>query len=574
MMIRGGLMAEDITIKQMKKKVGLLGGELRRLRQEKNIWRKYKFIANAADQLMTMIDKDYIYETVNLAYCRSRNQSPEDIVGQKVEQVWGKEKFENIIKKKLDECFKGRIASSEDWFSFSGDAPRCYQVTYHPYANIDGEVTHAVVVTHDITKRKLAEEALKKAHDKLEKRVKERTLELERANEKLKNEIEERKELEARLRQSQKMEAIGTLAGGIAHDFNNLLMGIQGNISLIDLETDKNDLINANIASIEQLVESGGKLTRQLLGFARGGKYVVKPLAVNDLVTKTAQMFARTRKTINIETRCEESLWTIEADKGQIEQVLINLYLNAWQAMDENGDIVLETCNVHIDEQFKRPYIINFGKYIKISVKDTGKGIDRSIRHRIFEPFFTTRQRGRGSGLGLASVFGIVKNHGGFVDFFSEPGQGSTFDIYLPASGKKPGAIEKKEKAVLKGPETLLLVDDEHYILNVCGPMLEQMGYNVLTAESGKEALTVFSKNSDRIDLIILDLVMPDIGGADVFEHIRSAKPDARVLLASGCGADEAASIMERGCNGFIQKPFKMDQLSHAIRKALAKKSD
>ncbi len=562
-------MAEDNPIKQMKHKIDILGKELKQLRREKSVWRKYKFFSNVADQLMTMIDRNYVYETVNLAYCKSRNQSPEDIVGLKVEQVWGKEKFETIIKSKLDKCFDGHVAYSEDWFSFSDEAPRCYQVSYHPYLDTDGNVSHAVVVTHDITERKNAEDALRKAHDKLEIRVKERTRELELAYAKLRDETDERKELETKLRHAQKMEAIGTLAGGIAHDFNNLLMGIQGNISLIDLETNDDDPVNDNIQSIEQLVESGGKLTRQLLGFARGGKYVVKALNINDLVNKSAQMFARTRKTINMETRLHERLWTVEADKGQIEQVLINLYLNAWQAMDENGSIHLETANVKIDKQFVRPYIIRFGNYVKITVKDSGRGIEKSIRHRIFEPFFTTRQMGRGSGLGLASVFGIVKNHGGFVDFSSEPEKGSVFDVYLPASHKKPPMPKIKEKAVLKGPETILLVDDESYILNVCGPMLEQMGYRVLIARNGKEALSIYDKNPDRIDLVILDLVMPDIGGGEVFDHIRSVNPDKRVLIASGCGVGDAAAIMERGCDGFIQKPFNMEQLSHSIRKIL-----
>ena len=382
--------------------------------------------------------------------------------------------------------------------------------------------------------------------------------------------ITEKKDVESKLQQAQKMEAIGTLAGGIAHDFNNLLMGIQGNISLMYLDVNHWHPLYDNIHSIEQLVDSGANLTRQLLGFARGGKYVVKPVNLNDVVAKTADLFGRTRKSIRIHENYESDVRLVSADRGQIEQVLINLYLNAWQAMSEKGDLYLETQNVTIDEKFVKPFEISYGDYVRVSVTDTGKGIDPTISHRIFDPFFTTKEFGCGSGLGLASVFGIVKNHDGIVDFESHAGRGTTFSVYLPCF---PGNSVKHRRpapeGILKGPETILLVDDEPYILDVGVKMLEKMGYTVLKACCGEEAVRIFSDSHHQIDLVILDMIMPDIGGGEVFDRMRIVKPDIKVLLASGYSMGDAAVIIDRGCNGFIQKPFGMEKLSHAIREVI-----
>jgi signal transduction histidine kinase/CheY-like chemotaxis protein len=381
--------------------------------------------------------------------------------------------------------------------------------------------------------------------------------------------ITEKKNVESKLQQAQKMEAIGTLAGGIAHDFNNLLMGIQGNISLMYLDVNHWHPLYDNIHSIEQLVDSGANLTRQLLGFARGGKYVVKPVNLNDVVAKTADLFGRTRKSIRIHENYESDVPLVSADRGQIEQVLINLYLNAWQAMSEKGDLYLETQNVTIDEKFVKPFEISYGDYVRVSVTDTGKGIDPKISHRIFDPFFTTKEFGCGSGLGLASVFGIVKNHDGIVDFESHAGRGTTFSVYLPVSREIRKAPTPAPEGILKGPETILLVDDEPYILDVGVKMLEKMGYTVLKASCGEEAVRVFADSHHQIDLVILDMIMPDIGGGEVFDRMRVVKPDIKVLLASGYSMGDASVIIERGCNGFIQKPFGMEKLSHAIREVI-----
>jgi two-component system, cell cycle sensor histidine kinase and response regulator CckA len=290
---------------------------------------------------------------------------------------------------------------------------------------------------------------------------------------------------------------------------------------------------------------------------------------LNEVVAKTATLFSRTRKSIRIHETYEPNLHRVSADKGQIEQVLINLYLNAWQAMSEKGDLYLETQNVTIDENFVKPFKISYGNYVRISVTDTGKGIDPKIAHRIFDPFFTTKEFGCGSGLGLASVFGIVKNHDGIVDFESHAGRGTTFSVYLPVCQKTSKEPAPAPEDILNGPETILLVDDEPFILDVGVKMLETMGYTVFKAGGGAEAVRIFNDTSRQIDLVILDLIMPDIGGAEVFERLRSIRPDIKVLLASGYSMGDAATTIVRGCNGFIQKPFGMEKLSHAIREVI-----
>jgi PAS domain S-box-containing protein len=384
--------------------------------------------------------------------------------------------------------------------------------------------------------------------------------------------ITEQKRLETQLHQAQKMESIGTLAGGIAHDFNNLLMGIQGRTSLMLMDYEYSHSHFEHLKGIEDYVKSAVDLTKQLLGFAKGGKYEIKPTALNEFIKKQNRMFGRTRKEINIRGKYEKNLWTTEIDQGQIEQVLLNLYVNSWQAMPGGGDLYIQTENIVIDEFFNRPYHVEPGKYVKISVTDTGVGMDKATQQRIFDPFFTTKEMGRGTGLGLASAYGIIKNHGGFIDVYSEEGEGSTFNIYLPASEKEIVKEKKSQEEVLRGAETTLLVDDEDMIIEVGQGIIEKLGYKVFTAKSGKEAIEIYKKNHEMIDMVILDMIMPEMGGGETYDTLKEINPGIKVLLSSGYSIDgEATNILERGCNGFIQKPFYMSDLSKKIREILDK---
>ena len=381
---------------------------------------------------------------------------------------------------------------------------------------------------------------------------------------------EERKTLQKQLQHAQKMEAIGTLAGGVAHDFNNLLTGIQGRASLMLMDRDTSHPDCEHLTAIENHVKSAAGLTRQLLGFARGGKYEVKPTDLNGLIQKETDMFSRTRKELTIHENYETDLWTVSVDRGQMEQVLLNLYVNAWQAMGAGGELRIETQNVTLKEDKTRPHDAKPGRYVQISVSDTGHGMDKETLGRIFDPFFTTKGIGRGTGLGLASVYGIVKNHGGFIDVDSKIGHGSTFKIHLPVTHQ---AVRKEGTAsvdVSKGSETILFVDDEEVLTEFAEDLLGRLGYTVLIARSGKEAIEIYDAQKETIDVVLLDMIMPDMGGDETYESLKKMNPKVKVLLSSGYSIDgQATAILNKGCNGFIQKPFDIKTLSRKLREIL-----
>ena len=382
--------------------------------------------------------------------------------------------------------------------------------------------------------------------------------------------VTEQKRLEAQLMQSQKMTAIGTLAGGIAHDFNNLLMTILGYTSLILMDTKPGASHYDKLKTIERQVQSGSGLTRQLLGFARGGKYEIKIVDLNEILSRSAEMFGRTKQEIAIEKKFEKNLWPVEVDVSQIEQVFLNLFVNAWHAMPSGGEIYLTTSNMALETNRADLYALKAGQYVRISITDTGMGMDEATRQRIFEPFFTTKEMGRGSGLGLASAYGIIKNHGGSITVYSEKGKGTNFNLYLPASEKALQTEKERPQAVLEGTEAILLVDDQEPVLNVGKQMLEMLGYTVFSAESGRAALSRYQQDRGKINLVILDMIMPLMSGGETYTALKEINPDIKVILSSGYSMNgDAVKILDQGCNGFIQKPFTLAELSSKVREVL-----
>jgi PAS domain S-box-containing protein len=385
--------------------------------------------------------------------------------------------------------------------------------------------------------------------------------------------ITPQKKLEAQLQYAHKMEAVGTLAGGVAHDFNNLLMGIQGNVSLMLMERDGNNVHYERLKSIEKQIQSGARLTSHLLGYARKGKYEIAPIDLNRLVEETCHTFGRTKKEITVRLDLAKKLFSIEADAGQIEQVLLNLCVNAADAMPGGGTLTLKTRNITHRDMKNKLYEPKPGKYVLLTVTDTGTGMYKKTMERIFDPFFTTKEMGRGTGLGLASAYGVIKSHAGYIDVDSTRGQGTTFSIYLPASGKRVELLPKSAERIVEGTGTVLLVDDEESILEVGKELLELIGYRVMIARDGNEAVKIYRKYKDKIDVIVLDMVMPGMGGGEAYDRMKKINPDVKVLLASGFSIDgEASNILNRGCNGFIQKPFTVRELSRAMERVTGKK--
>ncbi|MBN1665409.1 MAG: PAS domain S-box protein [Deltaproteobacteria bacterium] len=378
----------------------------------------------------------------------------------------------------------------------------------------------------------------------------------------------EQEQLRERLAQAEKLESIGTLAGGIAHDFNNLLMGIQGYTSLMLLEMDPHHPNYNRLKAIENQVINGADLTRQLLGYARGGRYVVTATDLNELLGRTISVFSRTKREIRVYESYAQNLWKVDCDQGQMEQVFLNLFVNAWQAMPGGGNLYLESQNIVLDESYAKNLDCKPGSYVKISVTDTGMGMDERTRQRIFEPFFTTKEMSRGAGLGLASTYGIIKGHKGIINVYSEKGHGATFNIYLPAAESEAKKPEPPASQARTYQGTVLLVDDEKMIREVTGALLKRLGHQVITAESGREAIALYQADRERIDLVIMDMIMPEMGGGEAIDRLREMNPDVKVILSSGYSLNgEAKDILDRGgAQEFIQKPFSLDALSHKVQ--------
>ena len=524
----------------LKRRISLLEKEVAQIRKiQEEIEQREKLFSlfvKHTPAAVAMCDLEMRYLAYSRRWAVDYNLGNDDLTGKCHYDVFPD--LPDRWKREHQQCFSGQsVINEEEPFPRLDGSLGWVRRELHPWRRSDGEIGGLIMFTEVITRRKKTEE--------------------------------EKKRVECQLHQAQKMESIGVLAGGIAHDFNNLLMVIQGRTSLILRETDPSDSRYTHLKYIEKHVESATALTSQLLGFARGGKYEVKPSLMNELVLKTSDMFGRTKKEIEIHLKLDDSLWSVEVDQPQMEQVLLNLLINAWQAMPDGGEIFIQTENLELDQQYLDPYGLKPGKYIKISVTDTGIGMDERTMRRVFDPFFTTKELGRGTGLGLASVYGIMKNHHGLVNVYSEPEKGSTFNLYLPASDRKVEADAKQHNEELNNDIFLnvLLVDDEPMILEVGREILESLGHRVVTAGNGEEAAEQLRKNRDDIDLVILDMIMPGMSGGEVFEQLKNIDVEVRILLSSGYSINgQAQVILDKGCVGFIQKPFSISQLQKKLR--------
>ena len=388
---------------------------------------------------------------------------------------------------------------------------------------------------------------------------------------------EQREKVEAQLRQAQKVESLGRLAGGVAHDLNNMLSVIFGHTDLAIGQVDPGHRLREDLEEIRKAAQRSADLTRQLLAFARRQTIAPKVLDLNETLTGMLKMLRRlVGEDIVVDWLPDPKLWPVEADRSQIDQILVNLCVNARDAIAGVGTLTLRTRNVTIDASAAgaREELVP-GDYATLAVTDDGCGLDEETVAQIFEPFFTTKPLGQGTGLGLATVYGVVKQNGGFIDVDTAPGRGTTFTIHLPRhQGRAPSPGASIPAPVTRGNETILLVEDEPAILKVTTMVLEGLGYTVLTANSAREAIRLASAHVGRIHLLLTDVVMPEMNGKDLARHLASLHPEVKLLFMSGYTSDVIArrGVLEEGVN-FLQKPFSQETLGAKLREILDRSS-
>jgi two-component system cell cycle sensor histidine kinase/response regulator CckA len=391
---------------------------------------------------------------------------------------------------------------------------------------------------------------------------------------------EELLEKERQIRKASKMEAVGTLAGGVAHDFNNIIQIISGNVQLLLMESEsESDFMKTKLDSIYSATVRGADLSRRLLTFSRNVESILQPTDVNAEIRLAHKLLDRSISgpvMINIDLDLDKNLSLAVADPAQLNQVITNLCINAKDAMPLGGHVLISTKNVELDEIYCQGFHdIQPGNYVRITVADEGEGMTQEIQERIFEPFFTTKEPGKGTGLGLAVVYGIIKNHHGHITVYSCPGKGTEFKVFLKVSEEKCNSLVIPEPLLVGGKETILVIDDEDAIRTIGIEILSKYGYKVLSACDGKEGLDIYQKNFSDINLVILDLIMPEISGTEVLMKIIEINPNAKVIVASGYSANgPVRDAISKGAKRFIDKPYTLRQLIESVRQVLDNEGD
>jgi PAS domain S-box-containing protein len=494
---------------------------------------------------MVMIAKDGTFEYINPRFRELFGYDLDDIPNGK---IWFRKAYP-------DPTYRHHVISTwiDDLKGFkSGDkSPRTFTVTCKDgtekiinFIPVQLETGENVMACEDITRLKRAEEA--------------------------------KASLQEQLRQSQKVEAIGRLAGGVAHDFNNLLTIIKGYSQLSCIELKEGDPLRGNIDEIKKAAERAASLTRQLLAFSRRQVMEMKVVDLNTLLGDLEKMLRRViGEDIEMVIQPAGDLGRVRADVGQIEQVIMNLVVNAKDAMPSGGKLTIETANVELDESYVRSHLeVKPGPYVMFSVSDTGMGMTTEVRDRIFEPFFTTKEKGKGTGLGLSTVYGIVKQSKGHIWVYSVQGRGTTFKIYLPRVDEPLEEIRKEglKKELPRGDETILIVEDEEEVRKLAGRILERQGYRILETFNGNDALAACERSTSPIHLMLADVVMPGMGGTELARHLKPLYPEIKILYMSGYTDDTIVrhGVLENGVN-YIQKPFTMEGLARKVREVLDK---
>ncbi len=493
---------------------------------------RYRSLIENLEQNILLKDRHFRWVAVNRAYCQGLGRSEAELLGKDDFEMYPRYLAEKYRADDLVVLTEGRRLEMEEENLADGKL-RTVRTVKTPIRDDEGRVTGILIIFWDVT---------------------------------------EQRTLEEQLRQAQKMEAIGQLAGGVAHDFNNLLTVILGNVSLQMAGLPPDVPSRELLAAAEQAALRGAELTRQLLGFSRKTTLRPQPTDLNRIASEAVTLLRRTiDPRIRIEIKTVPDLWAAHADPSQMNQVLMNLCLNARDAMPGGGRLLLETENLALDEEYMRLYLgTRAGEFVRLRVSDTGHGMPPEVRARIFEPFFTTKGVGKGTGLGLAMVYGIVNQHDGWIDCYSEVGKGTCFEIYLPRSSQDTGAtaLTSQTPVPCSGTETILLVDDEPMIRSLGRAILQKYGYQVLLAEDGVEAVEVYRREMGRIALVILDRTMPRLSGSDALVQLRQIDPEVRVVFSSGYSADQTGS--EAGdVQGYVNKPYQPQELGNTVRSIL-----